>query len=253
MRMTCAILTLLGACANAYAGPGRIVLVNDEVTLSNSGFASAGASNVTNFVENVTAWFGGSNFLGYSNNFGLTGTNLRDAMANAGHTYSVNTSITFDVATLSTYDAVFLAGSVGGAPDNQVLIDYVNAGGNVYLAGGTGTFTGGPAGEATAWNTFLQAFDMEFASSAWTSSNGNIDVTGSSHPIFDNVSQLYQFNGSPINVVGPNAQLLVSQSGDGLYAVYDGVPATVIPLPTASALALAGCGVIAVRRRRPVA
>ena len=46
------------------------------------------------------------------------------------------------------------------AANNAVLIDYVNAGGNVYLAGGTGA--GGAAAEAAQWNTFLNYFGLGF-------------------------------------------------------------------------------------------
>lgn len=246
-----ALLAALAGAANA--GTGRIVVANDEWTLSNTGFSTAGGANAANFVSSVSTWFTGgatgNNFLAYTNNFGFTQSSLNAAMA--GNSWTVSTAVTFNLATLLGYDAVFVGGF---AADNQVLIDYVNAGGNVYLAGGTASITvqtpggpvGGAAGEALAWNTFLGAFDMEFESS-YNGIGGNVNVTGSGHPIFNGVTQLYQNNGSSIiNVTGPNAQVLISQGQDGLYAIYDGT----IPLPTAGGMGLAGLALLGVRRRR---
>jgi hypothetical protein len=63
-------------------------------------------------------------------------------MTSAGHSWTVSTAVTFDLPTLLQYEGVFLAGN---AVDNQVLINYVNNGGNIYLAGGTGWGGSSPA------------------------------------------------------------------------------------------------------------
>jgi hypothetical protein len=154
----------------------------------------------------------------------------------------VSTGVTFDLATLSAYDAVYLAGNVA---NNQVLIDYVNGGGNVYLAGGTGW--GGPLNEANSWNTFLNEFGLGFG----TFYNGvccNM-ATISTHEIFDGVSSLYQNNGNDsidINVTDPSAQVLVSFNGHGLYAVYDS--SVGVPAPASIFIMLFGLGGLALRR-----
>ena len=66
---------------------GKIVVANDEWTLSNSGYSNA--PDADRFARNVASWFtggGSGNFLAYTNNFGLTGTQLANTMASAGYT-----------------------------------------------------------------------------------------------------------------------------------------------------------------------
>lgn len=66
-------------------------------------------------------------------------------MKDAAHQWTVNVNQKFDLETLKQYNGVF----VGGNPlDNQVLIDYVKSGGNVYLMGGTSAVNGTSPGAA---------------------------------------------------------------------------------------------------------
>ena len=80
-------------------------------------------------------------------------------MTKAGYTWTVGTNIKFDLPTLLTFDGILVAADL--AADNQVLIDYVKAGGNVYVCAGTGA--GDAQQEAGRWNTFLNAFGLKFA------------------------------------------------------------------------------------------
>lgn len=134
---TCLLLmALMPGVATAAGGPGRIVVNHDEWTLSDFGFSQSPVG-ATQFALNVASWFtGGGNghFLVYSNNFGLTQASVLNTLNGAGHTVTVSTVVPFTVANLLNYDGVFLGGV---AANNSVLIDYVQAGGNVYLAGGT--------------------------------------------------------------------------------------------------------------------
>lgn len=247
------LVLLVWVASLVFCGPalaGRIVVNHDEWTLSDTGFANAGGTNAADFATNVAAFFtggGAGSFLAYSGNFGLTGGSLAAAMSGAGHTWTVDTSVTFDLPTLSGFDGVFVGGPVGGSfPDNTVLIDYVNAGGNVYVMGGTGI--GGPAVEAAGWNDFLNAFGLEYVGTAYNGESG-VRTIGSSHQIFDGVAQLYQDNGNTIiDIDLPDTRGVVLE--DGLYAVFDTSDGVSVPEPASLVLlgiALAGLGLA----RRP--
>ena len=210
------VFLILAASILPAQAAGRIVLANDEWTLSNASFSSSG-TQPDKFALNVANWFSGStgNFLVLSDNFGLTESSLQTVMTNAGYGWTIgpvnpNPSLSY----LQSFDAVFLARN---PVDNNTLIDYVNGGGNVYLAGGAGWLN-----EAEAWNPFLNAFGLAFAPD-YNNIVGNITIN-SSHPIFTNVSSLYQGGGSDIFDITPsdlNSQVLVTFDGHGLYAVYD--------------------------------
>jgi len=241
------LVALLSVMFHVPAHAGKIVVANDEWTLSDSGFGTP--NDPGKFATNVASWFTGGkagNFLAYSSNFGLNGFSLASAMTGAGNTWTVSTSVTFDLPTLkANYDGVFLAGD---AADNNVLIQYVNAGGNVYLAGGTGW--GGADGEAAQWNTFLNAFGLGFVgtySNDYNGVGGSIPIS-SPHPIFFGVNSLYQDNGSHVvqlNPADPHTYIL-TLNGEGLYATY----AAPVPLPAAAWLFGPGLlGLAAIRRR----
>jgi hypothetical protein len=251
---------LLATAAVALAAPRSVpallIVSHDEWALANLAFTSAPEST-TAFARNIGSLFapgGSGNFLVHSQNFGLVESTLATTMTDAGHTWTVDTT-PLDLATLGSYDGVFLAGPVNGsAPDNQVLIDYVRAGGNIYLAAGTfdpscpsssAGFCDAPT-EMAAWDVLLRTFGLSLESE-YNGIGGlgtNIPIA-SSHPLFAGVTELYMASGLSVMDLDPtdsSQEVLVSSDGEGLYA-------TAIPEPGGAALVLLGTSILAWRRR----
>lgn len=222
---------------------GKIVVNHDEWTLSNTGFSQSPDTAV--FTENIASFFTGGSagtFHAYSANFGLVQLSLLSTMTGAGHTYTTGTAISFDLGALLGFDAIFVAGPATGL-STSVLVDYVNAGGNVYLAGGTGGF-GSATAEANFWNAFLNPFGMAFLPT-FNGIGGNISVQPSPHEIFDGVSTLFQNNGNTVELVvnDPNASVFFN----GRYAVYDDTAS--VPEPGILGMFTAGLMLLGFRRR----
>lgn len=231
----CSIATLSPALVSP-AKAGHIVASNDDWVFSDWGFQLS--PDAGTFAQNIASWFAGGeagSFLVYSNHFGLTGTSLANSMTSAGHGWTIDTSIPFNLSTLMTYDGIFL----GETPvDNSVLVDYVNADGNIYV------FSGGDT-EPPKWNDFLGEFGLRFESEN-NGLYGSIPIS-SSHSLFEGVEYLYHDIGTSVidlNPSNPQNQVLVNYEGEWLFAVFD---SEVIPEP--ATVLLFGLGSLLLRRR----
>jgi hypothetical protein len=238
--------------ASSVNANSRVVVNNDEWTLSDNGFTSAGVANVNAFVANLKTYLNGSSvsgcsFLVISSNFGLTEASLSAQMAAVpACTWTLNAASPFTVSNLSSYDAVFLAGPITGVATGAdvaaVLAPYVAAGGSVYIAAGTGV--GGPVAEAAYWNPFLNALGIAFDPN-YTFTTPQADPITGTHPLLAGVSTLYFANGNAITAANPafGSQIIETGSNGGQLAVYDRANDTRLlpppPVPTTPAALLA--------------
>lgn len=200
MRHRSRLIALMLPCLAGLAiAGGRVVVVSDEFPLSNGRSFNA-PNDAAVFATNVAAWFtdgGTGRFLVYTTHTSLAGTQLRAAMEGAGHTWIVNSTADLSLANLLTFDAVFLAGRGFNA---AAIEAYLAAGGNVYIAAGTGGF-GGAANEAAAYNPILVPRGLQLAG-AYTGSSVDVAIA-SSHPLLAGVDHLYAWGGNALSDLTP--------------------------------------------------
>jgi RHS repeat-associated protein len=195
---------------------GRVVVNYDEWTLSDNAFYAGTIA----YIRNIARWFSPSrpgNFLALSVNFGLTGAGLANTIRGDGHTWTVNAAAPMVLQSLSQYDGIFLTSDRAFDP---VILAYVQQGGNVYLAGGTGV--GGSAAEAARWNPFLAPFSLRFGPEYI---GGGFITNSSSHPVLLGVGELFGLGGNPVFLTSspdPRTLLLTSIADGGLIGVFDG-------------------------------
>lgn len=191
---------------------GRLVVSHDDLVFSENGFQEPDDPGV--FALNVADWFSGGRagrFLAIDNQ-GFNGASMTNAMTSAGHAWIVSTSPPLTVSNLLSFDGVFL---LGRPIADDELFGYVNAGGNVYLGG-----VGVPSVDIDMWNPFLQRFGLGFTNSG--TGVADFSITGN-HPILAGVDHLYGVNGTSVTALqpsNPEAGVLVSNAGTGLFAVW---------------------------------
>jgi hypothetical protein len=141
-------------------------------------------------------------------------------MTSAGHAWVVITPMTndpvFTVTNMLTYDGVFVGGD---QLDQNILTQFVQAGGNVYV------FSGGISVNSW-WNTFLGNFGLEFSGST---SGSTVYPVVSRHPLFQGVTNLYGLNGNSdgatvadLDPSDPRNMVIGTSGGVGLFAIWDG-------------------------------
>ncbi|MCP3919935.1 MAG: hypothetical protein GY711_30770 [bacterium] len=215
-----ALLALVGS-APASAQSGRIFAAHDVNTLSTS---VAGPEEVT-YAVNLATWLVGSSsgsilaIQSGTDAFRDYSVDVRNALASAGFQVTHTASYSWTLAQLQVHDAVFVGISFPSALflDPDVLAQYVQGGGSVYVFGGVGNSA---VGEASILNPFVSQFGLMYDSLY----NGLISSPICSlHPVLEGVTSLGSGNGQTLRELGTTPFTRgVERVLDGvLYALYD--------------------------------
>jgi hypothetical protein len=219
----------------------RVIVVGHDInTLSSSVAGTQEAAFAVNVATFLTADAPTKNLLLFESNPGDFLRNFAPIVLNAlaGAGFSVTVTANYTTA-FAGYDAIFVAQDypTAGFLDNAALIDYVNGGGGVYLAGGVGPV---PATEAAGWSVFLNHFGLEFAGTY----NPLFSVpVSSAHAIFAGITTLRCGNGQYIIHRGtnPDAEIVQFSGSNGVYAVVNPSGAPRLVGLTLKKSLIAGC------------
>ncbi|MCB1882059.1 MAG: VPLPA-CTERM sorting domain-containing protein [Gammaproteobacteria bacterium] len=242
-RLVLVLFLLLNITPFGSAEAATVVIASDDWIFTNTGFSSRPV-DTANFARNLAEYLTGgpgSKIHAYSSFQSLAQSSLVNTLTNAGYDYSTGTGITFDIQTLSQYDALFFGSDSLSQSQEGILTEYVNNGGGVYIHGGLGM--NNPGGVAAAWNDFLSQYDIGFGTNFI--GLGGATTISSTHPLFDGVSSLYMLNGHAI--MGNNV-IATTSGGTPLFAA-----ASTVPIPAALWLFASGLlGLVGIIRKRTV-
>jgi len=211
--LSACLLVIPAGAAAQNASPGVVVLSGDDWALSDQAFSSL-PTDTRNLALNLASLLArpGGRIHAYSDFFAFTGAQLANTLNTAGYLYTVGVGINFDLATLSTFDAVFMGIPLPDPARLEVLKQYVARGGNVYIHAGNGLTD--PDLVPNTWNPFLDAFGLRLGR-GFNNLVGNIPVV-STHPLFAGVSSVYMQAGHPITGC---CSIASSTAGASLFAL----------------------------------
>jgi hypothetical protein len=192
---------------------GALLVAADERPTAEVGFAHPEAAASGRLARNVANFFTRGRpgrFLVYSTHPAF-GAAFQETLRHAGHTVVQ----AMRPGALAQYDGVFVGGDQEVDPDR--LAEYVEHGGRVYLAGGTGEIPG----EATFWNPLLRRFGLRFGT-APAGLSAEVAAFEPS-PLFDGIRRLRAQGPTPIALLPgdwPDTRILSTQEGVNWWALY---------------------------------
>lgn len=211
--LSLAVTILIAVSSTSLADPVRVVVASDEWVLSNSGFADA--PDTDEFLLNVAAFITGGRGVihAYTTSFGATGSTLVTTLTNAGYTYTSGDGFELTTAVLSAYDALMMDAHDLSPDELQAINDFIDAGGGLYIFGGTAT-DAGPVADAI--NPVIERYGVYMLPSL-NNAFGVVDVTTADDPLFEDISGLYHVRGNRLS--GSWIQAPYGPEGEGLFAV----------------------------------
>jgi hypothetical protein len=236
-----AIVTLL-ILAAMPAVAQSIVVSNDEWVFADGyvGTSNTTVANDTQFATNSAQWMSGgihgNALLLLSSTVGLTYNDLGTVIS-PYYTNNGPTTVVPNLATLLTYQAIYLSGpnldttQIGGyAGLNAALIQFVQQySGNVFILAGT------TCHDANLWNPFLNTFGLTLVDAcnglsgvypASGNTPGGVRPFSVQQPygiaLFAGVNSVYVSNGNNVQSVNPDCgvEIFNDTSGNGLYGAW---------------------------------
>lgn len=250
LAATAAAVLSLTAPATSHAGV--LVASGDEWLLSNHAYGAPYQAGTVAFVNDLAATFGGSKYLLLTGNSNVPQgllTQFATQLDGLGKTVAYATS--FDLATASTYDAVFHFGQI---LNTSQLKTYIDGGGDAFVSLGAG-YQGTAAAEAAAWNPFLAEYGL-VAGSTWFPGAGFVSATVTQGPV--GATNLIWGYGQSIEKLTPNASSVSYVRGSfaggptdiGLIGASQRLGPAGVPEPGAWVLMIGGFGLVGARLRR---
>ena len=206
----------------APGGPGEsssrglIVVSGDDWVLSDTAFSvlPADAERLAGNLARLLAGASAGRLHAYSDFFAYAGAGLRRAIEAQGHTFTVNATLSFDLPTLQTYDALLVGLPLPTPAQIEVLAQYVDEGGRVYVHGGNGI--GQPRLVPDAWNPWLSRYGLQMET-GFNGLRGAVTVV-SSHALFEGVTRVYIDAGHPLSGC---CAVATTTAGAALFAVVE--------------------------------
>lgn len=245
-RWLVALGIAVGFCAGntalATAPAGRVIAAGDEWLLADQAFVT-NYDSATAFSDNIATFAGGQSYLIFHDTASpqAFGSSFQQRLALAGKNVTTDNVSALSASLLQGYQAVFLTGTYAGNSTNAaILTDFVNNGGTVYIAMGTGP---NAATEQSAWNPFLNAWNLNLTGSYFPfGSLTTASLLPNTSPLAVNVSSVTWGYGLEIASLSSSPYTTVLRGDFGGYGTYGVVGITGVPEPSSMMLVIFAVG-----------
>lgn len=216
-RYLATVALCLGSCIGWPMG--KLVVCGDDWSLSDTAFTGPNGNDVRTYSANIAQFLcgGSGSILDVSSSGVFAHVQLKNHLTGLGYSYTKNTASAITLALLQPYEAVIFGGVRGRADvaaNLTAVTNYINSGGNVYLALASGAF-GGAANESAAWSPLTNLYGISIGSTyVAPPSLVHVTINASPHPlaaglgkISVNYSQALSVSGTAVEAIRGGPEL----------------------------------------------